>query len=74
MGISVRTLLKHLPRIKNTFKSFLSNGSLEEYINKIKLIKRIAYGYRNFYNYRDRILASFESKEISSEFQENFAA
>ncbi|EHU9665861.1 ISL3 family transposase, partial [Enterococcus faecalis] len=37
MGVSIRTLKKHLPRIKNTFKYTHSNGSLEGSINKIKL-------------------------------------
>lgn len=62
MGVSIRTLKKHLPRIKNTFKYTHSNGSLEGSINKIKLIKRIAYGYRNFQNYKYRILLSFKNK------------
>ncbi|MDT2564539.1 transposase, partial [Enterococcus avium] len=32
-----------------------SNGVTEGLNNKIKLIKRIAFGYRNFYNFRARI-------------------
>ncbi|WP_161843045.1 transposase, partial [Candidatus Enterococcus huntleyi] len=32
-----------------------SNGPLEGTNNKIKVIKRVAYGYRNFANLRDRI-------------------
>lgn len=74
METSILTLKKHLPRIKNTFQSTLSNGSLEGSINKIKLIKRIAYGYRNFYNYRDRILLSFSDKKIGNENAMVFAA
>nr|WP_276325589.1 transposase [Vagococcus teuberi] len=31
-------------------------------MNKIKLIKRIVYGYRNFQNYKYRILLSFKNK------------
>lgn len=62
MITSVRTLKKHLPRIKNTFRYTFSNGPLEGLINKIKLIKRIAYGYRNFQNYKYRILLSFKNK------------
>ncbi|MFI3603348.1 transposase, partial [Vagococcus fluvialis] len=41
-------------------------GCLEGSINKIKLIKRIAYGYRNFQNYKYRILLSFKDKQKSS--------
>ena len=74
METSILTLKKHLPRIKNTFQSTLSNGSLEGSINKIKLIKRIAYGYRNFYNYRVRILLSFTDKKIGNENAMVFAA
>lgn len=63
MITSVTTLKKHLPRIENTFNYQFSNGPLEGSINKIKLIKRIAYGYRNFYNYKYRILISFKGKK-----------
>ena len=66
MKTSIRTLKKHLPRIENTFKYAYSNGCLEGSINKIKLIKRIAYGYRNFQNYKYRILLSFKDKQKSS--------
>lgn len=69
MVTSVKTLKKHLPRIKNTFRFSYSNGPLEGSINKIKLIKRIAYGYRNFQNYKYRILLSFKDKQISNENQ-----
>ncbi|HAP6170202.1 TPA: transposase, partial [Enterococcus faecium] len=37
------------------FKVSHSNGVTEGLNNKIKLIKRIAFGYRNFYNFRARI-------------------
>ncbi|MCY1570236.1 transposase, partial [Staphylococcus pettenkoferi] len=32
------------------------NGPLEGINNKIKLIKRVSYGYRNFENFKARIL------------------
>ncbi|QGM92524.1 hypothetical protein GIR35_13885 [Enterococcus faecalis] len=41
--------------IQNTFKVPLSNGATERLNNKIKLIKRIAFVYLNFYNFRTRI-------------------
>jgi Transposase and inactivated derivatives len=41
--------------IASAFKVSLSNGVTEGINNKIKLIKRIAFGYRNFYNFRARI-------------------
>nr|WP_084167246.1 transposase [Gemella cuniculi] len=33
-----------------------SNGTLEGFNNKIKLLKRISYGYSSFYHFRLRIL------------------
>ncbi|HCM88359.1 MULTISPECIES: transposase [Vagococcus] len=53
-------------RIENIFKFHFSNAPLEGSINKIKLIKRITYGYQNFYNYKYRILISFKDKKISN--------
>jgi len=41
--------------IGNAFKVTLSNGVTEGVNNKIKLIKRVAFGYRNFYHFRARI-------------------
>lgn len=61
MVTSIQTLSKHLPRIANTFRYSFSNGSLEGSVNKIKVIKRVAYGYRNFRNFRCWILISFKS-------------
>lgn len=39
----------------------LSNGFIEGINNKIKVIKRVAFGYRNFNNFRTRIFASINS-------------
>lgn len=41
--------------IENAFRVKLSNGITEGLNNKIKLIKRTSFGYRNFYNFRARI-------------------
>ena len=41
--------------ISNDFKVSHSNGVTEELNNKIKLIKRIMFSYRTFYNFRVRI-------------------
>ena len=65
MQTALKTLRKHLPRIKHTFMYPYSNGALEGSINKIKVIKRVAYGYRNFQNFRCRILISFKAKKNS---------
>ena len=74
---TIQTLNKALPQwfrkkykqgIQNAFELRYSNGVTEGLNNKIKLIKRVSYGYRNFYHLRDRIyiiqgliLASSES-------------
>ncbi|MEG2235498.1 MAG: ISL3 family transposase [Clostridia bacterium] len=42
--------------ISNSFKYELSNGITEGMNNKIKVLKRISYGFRNFDNFRNRIL------------------
>ena len=44
--------------ILNAFDHPYSNGFTEGTNNKIKVIKRNAYGYRNFENFRNRILMS----------------
>ncbi|MFD2391802.1 transposase [Enterococcus gallinarum] len=41
--------------IQYALKIRYSNGALEETNNKIKVIKRVAYGYQNFHNFRARI-------------------
>ena len=48
-------LNKHKQGIQNAFALSYSNGVTEGLNNKIKLIKRVSYGYRNFYHLRDRI-------------------
>lgn len=66
MVTSLKTLKKHLSRIENTFAFPYSNGPLEGSINKIKVIKRVAYGYRSFWNFKHRILVSFNLTQTSS--------
>ncbi|GGI66829.1 transposase [Enterococcus alcedinis] len=51
----LRFLNKYKQGIKNAFDLDYSNGVTEGLNNKIKLIKRVSYGYRNFYHLRDRI-------------------
>ena len=38
---------------------YLSNGIIEGFNNRIKVIKRVSYGYRSFINFKKRILLSF---------------
>lgn len=48
-------LNKYKRGIINAFQTRYSNGALEGTNNKIKVIKRVAYGYRNFLNLQARI-------------------
>ena len=60
MFTSVKTLKKYKRQIKNTmYYNGLSNGPLEGINNKIKVIKRISYGYRFFTNFKAKILLVF---------------
>jgi transposase len=51
-----RTLVKWHIEILNYFKTGITNAKTEGYNRKAKLIQRKAYGYRNFENYRLRLL------------------
>lgn len=62
MKTSLKTLRKHLKHIKNTFIYPYSNGKIEGINNKIKVLNRVAYGSRNFTNYKNRILLHFNQK------------
>ncbi|WP_162912225.1 transposase, partial [Staphylococcus sp. EZ-P03] len=51
---------KHQEILRNTiYNPLLNNGAIEGINNKIKLIKRISYGYRSFNNLRNRIMLVF---------------
>ena len=56
MKTSVNTLKEFLPYIKNTLENPYNNGVMERNNNTCKLIKRIAFGFRNFKNFKARIL------------------
>lgn len=62
MKTSIKTLKKHLPNINNTFSYPYSNGKIEGINNKIKVLNRIDYKYRNFSNYKSRIILHFNMK------------
>ncbi len=53
-----QTLLEWQTEILNYFKSRLTNARAEGFNNKAKLIKRRAYGYKSFKNYRLRLLSA----------------
>lgn len=54
-----KTLKNHLEYICNYFINKTTSGVMEGINNKIKLIKRLAYGFTNFENLRARLLAAF---------------
>ena len=52
----IRTFTKLLPHIENTFYyPKYTNGPIEGLNNKIKVLKRNAYGYRNYTHFKARI-------------------
>lgn len=59
-----RTLRQHQTEIVRSFKYHLSNGPIEGTNNKIKVIKRTAYGFRNFFHFRVRILIALKNPHI----------
>ena len=56
MKTSIKTLLEFLPHIKNTFNNNYHNGYIEGNNNFIKVIKRIAFGFRSFRRFKARIM------------------
>lgn len=55
----ITTIRNHLEGICNYFLSRTTSGVMEGINNRIKLIKRQAYGFVNFDNFRARLLACF---------------
>ncbi len=49
--------------IVNSFSTTITNGFTEGCNNKIKVLKRNAYGYQNFKRFRNRILHIFSHKQ-----------
>ncbi len=66
LNTAINTFIKYKDYIKNTFMSSLSNGFIEGINNKIKLIKRVSFGYRSFVNLRTRVMLQFSlTKKIA---------
>ena len=55
----ITTIWNHLDGICNYFLSRTTSGVMEGINNRIKLIKRQAYGFVNFDNFRARLLVCF---------------
>ena len=56
MLVVLKTLKKYMKYIENMFKSNITNGLIEGLNNKIKSIKRTAFRYTNFSNFKKFIL------------------
>ena len=52
--------------IINSFSTTITNGFTEGCNNKIKVLKRNAYGYRNFKRFRNRILHIFSHQQLNN--------
>ena len=52
MRTSIDTCFYYLDLINNSFNYDYSNGPIEGINNFIKVLKRVAFGYRNFANFR----------------------
>ncbi len=55
---AMKTILKNEKYVRNSLISPYSNGTIEGINNYIKVLKRIASGYRSFFHFRNRILIS----------------
>jgi len=72
MKTSIKTLKKHLPYIRNSFSYPFNNGRIEGINNKMKVLNRVAYVYRNFSNDKKRILIHFKFKSIETSLRKPF--
>lgn len=66
MKTAIRTIKKYIEYVGNTFKYDYTNGVLEGINNKIKVVKRIAFGYKCFYHFRNRILITQNLARLKS--------
>ncbi len=57
---TLQTFKKYQKQIHHALNYSCSNGPLEYLNNHIKVLKRNAYGFRNFYNFKLRILVQQE--------------
>ena len=51
-----KTYFNWITEIRNSLEVPYSNGPMEGFNNKIKTLKRISFGFRNFTNFKARIL------------------
>lgn len=60
-----KTFIKHKTYITNALETSYSNAKLEATNKLIKDIKRAAFGFRNFENFKNRILIALNLKKES---------
>ncbi|VJZ35461.1 transposase [Streptococcus pneumoniae] len=63
-----KTFLKDKEKLVNTLQLHYSNAKLEATNNLIKLIKRNAFGFRNFENFKKRIFIALNIKKERTKF------
>ncbi|VOL66035.1 transposase [Streptococcus pneumoniae] len=63
-----KTFLKDKEKIINALQLHYSNAKLEATNNLIKLIKRNAFGFRNFENFKKRIFIALNIKKERTKF------
>lgn len=56
MKTSIKTLKIYLPHIKNILSNPYYNGFVEGNNNFIKVLKRIAFGFRSFRRFKAKIM------------------
>lgn len=60
--INQKTIIRWLDEVIAYFDNGITNGVVEGINNKLKLIKRSDYGFRNFNNFRIRCLLNWNYK------------
>ncbi len=66
MKTSIKTINKYIDYVGNALRYGYTNGVLEGINNKIKVIKRIAFGYRSFLHFKNRILITQNLAKIKT--------
>ena len=64
MKTAIKTLLEYFEFVGNALDYKYSNGFTEGINNYIKVFKRIAFGYKSFIHFRNRLLIALRLKEM----------
>lgn len=63
MKTAFNTLLENIEYVENALIYAYSNGYTEGVNNYIKTLKKVAFGYKTYYHFRNRILITFNLRE-----------